>query len=93
MSRPNPYSVDLDRNRANYAPLTPLTFIEWSAAVYPDRIAVVHGARRFTWRETYGRSVRLASALAHNSGLASALALEPAAPPRGGGRRRARSDN
>ena len=64
MSRPNPYSVDLDRNRANYAPLTPLTFIEWSAAVYPDRIAVVHGARQFTWRETYGRSVRLASALA-----------------------------
>ena len=53
MSRPNPYSVDLDRNPANYAPLTPLTFIEWSAAVYPDRIAVVHGARRFTWRETY----------------------------------------
>jgi fatty-acyl-CoA synthase len=62
--RQNPYEVDLDRNRANHAPLTPLTFIEWSASVYPDRPAVVHGRRRFTWRETYARARRLASALA-----------------------------
>jgi len=64
MSRPNPYAVDLDRNPANYAPLTPLTFIQWSASVYPDRLAVIHGARRYTWRETYVRCLRLASALA-----------------------------
>ena len=64
MPRPNPYEVDLERNPANYAPLTPLTFIEWSASVYPGRAAVVHGARRYTWKETYTRSVRLASALA-----------------------------
>jgi fatty-acyl-CoA synthase len=64
MTRPNPYEVDLDRNPANYASLTPLTFIEWSASVYPDRAAVVHGARRYTWRETYNRCRRLASALA-----------------------------
>src|SRR5262245_19806145 len=64
MSRPNPYAVDLDRNPANYAPLTPLTFIQWSASVYPDRPAVIHGARRYTWRETYARCMRLASALA-----------------------------
>jgi fatty-acyl-CoA synthase len=63
MTRPNPYEVDLDRNPANYAPLTPLTFIEWSASVYPDRAAVIHGGRRYTWKETYARSVRLASAL------------------------------
>jgi fatty-acyl-CoA synthase len=62
--RQNPYEVDLDRNRANHAPLTPLTFIEWSASVYPDRPAVLHGRRRFTWRETYARARRLASALA-----------------------------
>ena len=62
--RQNPYEVDLDRNPANHAPLTPLTFIEWSASVYPDRPAVVHGRRRFTWRETYARARRLASALA-----------------------------
>jgi fatty-acyl-CoA synthase len=64
MTQPNPYEVDLDRNPANYAPLTPLTFIEWSAAVYPERTAVIHGARRYTWQETYARSRRLASALA-----------------------------
>ncbi|HTO51415.1 MAG TPA: acyl-CoA synthetase [Burkholderiales bacterium] len=64
MSRPNPYELDLDRNPANYAPLTPLTFIQWSASVYPDRPAVIHGARRYTWKETYTRCLRLASALA-----------------------------
>ena len=61
---PNPYEQDLDRNPANHAPLTPLTFIEWSASVYPARSAVIHGARRFTWKETYARCRRLASALA-----------------------------
>ncbi len=62
--RPNPYELDLDRNPANYAPLTPLTFIDWSATVYPARVAVVHGRRRYTWSETYARARRLASALA-----------------------------
>jgi fatty-acyl-CoA synthase len=60
----NPYEVDLERNAANYAPLTPLTFIEWSAYTYPKRPAVVHGRRRYTWAETYARCRRLASALA-----------------------------
>ncbi|HZR70527.1 MAG TPA: acyl-CoA synthetase [Burkholderiales bacterium] len=60
----NPYEVDLERNPANYAPLTPLGFIERAAAVYPGRTAVIHGERRFTWAETYARSRRLASALA-----------------------------
>ncbi|HQT75598.1 MAG TPA: acyl-CoA synthetase [Rhodopila sp.] len=55
---------DLLKNQANYAPLTPLTFIERAAYVYPDRLAVVHGAQRWTWRETYARCRRLASALA-----------------------------
>jgi fatty-acyl-CoA synthase len=64
MTRPNPYEVDLGRNPANCAPLTPLTFIEWSASVYPDRAAVIHGARRYSWKETYARCRRLASALA-----------------------------
>jgi len=60
----NPYELDLDRNPANYAPLTPLGFIERAATVYPGRLAVVHGARRATWAETYARCRRLASALA-----------------------------
>jgi fatty-acyl-CoA synthase len=60
----NAYDTGLDRNPANWAPLTPLTFIEWSAAVYPNRTSVVHDARRYTWAETYARCRRLASALA-----------------------------
>ncbi|MCX7961679.1 MAG: acyl-CoA synthetase [Burkholderiales bacterium] len=60
----SPYDRDLDRNPANYVPLTPLGFIERTAAVYPKRTAVIHGARRYTWAETYARCRRLASALA-----------------------------
>src|ERR1700755_2788335 len=57
------YLTGLDRNQANYTPLTPLTFLERAAYVYPDRVSVIHGAQRFTWRETYARCRRLASAL------------------------------
>src|SRR5881409_2035708 len=60
----NPYELDLDKNPANYAPLTPLGFIERAATVYPGHLAVIHGARRTTWAETYARCRRLASALA-----------------------------
>jgi fatty-acyl-CoA synthase len=55
---------NLPRNPANFVPLTPLTFLSWSAHVCPNRTAVIHGSRRFTWTETYGRCRRLASALA-----------------------------
>jgi fatty-acyl-CoA synthase len=82
MARPNPYEVDLDRNPANHAPLTPLTFIEWSATVYPGRPAVIHGARRYTWRETYARCVRLASALAQRGiGVGDTVAVMLANTP------------
>ena len=46
------YDQGLDKNPANYAPMSPLTFIERAAAVYPDRPAVVHGGRTATWAET-----------------------------------------
>ncbi len=61
---PSMYDLNLDKNQANHAPLTPLTFLERAAYVYPDRLAVVHGSQRFTWAETYARCRRLASALA-----------------------------
>jgi fatty-acyl-CoA synthase len=64
MSGSNPFETDLDKNPANYAPLTPLGFIERAAYVYPARTAVLHGKRRYTWAETYARCRRLASALA-----------------------------
>ena len=58
------YAEGLDRNPANFVALTPLSFIERSAAVYPDYPAVVHGAIHRTWAQTYARSRQLASALA-----------------------------
>ena len=58
------YSSGLDKAAANYVALSPLSFIRRAAAVYPDRIAVVHGARKIAWAEAYARSRRLASALA-----------------------------
>ncbi len=59
----NPYETDLDRNPANYQPLSPVAFLERSAAVYPDHVAVIHGNQRFSYREFYTRCRRLASAL------------------------------
>ncbi len=63
MSPSRRYETGLERNRANYAALTPLTFLDWSAQVYPEHPAVVHGSRRQTWSETGRRCRRLASAL------------------------------
>ncbi|WP_138467233.1 acyl-CoA synthetase [Poseidonocella sp. HB161398] len=60
----NIYETGLDRTGANYAALTPLSFLERTAAIYPDNLAVVHGPVRRTWSETYARCRRLASALA-----------------------------
>ena len=60
----NPYETDLDRNAANFAALTPLSFLERAANVYPERVAIVHGSMQQTWGATYARCRRLASALA-----------------------------
>src|SRR2546421_4623839 len=60
----NPYETGLDKNAANYVPLSPTGFLLRSAAVYPNRTAVIHGKRRYTWKEALERCRRLASALA-----------------------------
>jgi fatty-acyl-CoA synthase len=57
------YDIGLDRNLANYVPLSPLGFLSRAAAIYPERLAVVHGPRRYSWKESYERCRRLASAL------------------------------
>ncbi len=57
------YDQDLPRNEANFAPISPLSFIERTAEVYPDRLAIVHGGLRQTWAQTYARTRQLASAL------------------------------
>jgi fatty-acyl-CoA synthase len=58
------YDIDLDKTPANYQPLTPLTFLERAAQVFPDRVAIIHGPLRRTYREFHARAQRLASALA-----------------------------
>lgn len=60
----NPYEQNLDRNAANHQPLTPLTFLERAAKVYPGATAIIHGNTRITYAEFYARARRLASALA-----------------------------
>ena len=58
-----PYDIDLDRNPANYQPLTPLGFLERAASVFPGHIAIVHGSIRRSYADFYARAQRLASAL------------------------------
>jgi fatty-acyl-CoA synthase len=60
----SPYDQHLEKNPANYQPLTPLMFIERAASVYPTHTAVIHGSMRYSWSEFYDRCRRLASALA-----------------------------
>src|SRR3954469_3520977 len=65
----HPYDAPhLARNPANFAALTPLNFLARAAAVYPDKVAVIHGDRRFTYREFYDRCRRFADAL-HRRGI------------------------
>mgnify|MGYP000135230967 CR=1 FL=1 len=58
------YETDLDKNPANYQPLTPLTFLARSAAVYPEQPAIIHGNQRTTYAQFYARCRQLASSLA-----------------------------
>ncbi|RIK86422.1 MAG: acyl-CoA synthetase [Hyphomicrobiales bacterium] len=58
------YDIDLGKNPANHQPLTPLTYLERAAKVFPRHVAIVHGAARITYAEFWRRSLKLASALA-----------------------------
>ena len=63
MNTDNIYEQSLDKNQANFAHLTPLSFLERSASVYPDRVSIIHGDTEYTWSQTYKRCCLLASAL------------------------------
>jgi fatty-acyl-CoA synthase len=63
-TRPDPYGTDLDRNPANYEPLSPISFLSRAASIFPKRTALIHGTIRRSWAETHLRCRRLASALA-----------------------------
>src|SRR6201989_2681463 len=60
----NQYAIGLDKTPANYVPLSPLSFLARSAAVYPDHVSTVYEGRSFTWAQTYERCRRFASYLA-----------------------------
>ncbi|MGD9539134.1 MAG: acyl-CoA synthetase [Alphaproteobacteria bacterium] len=62
-SHTNPYELGLDKGAANFVALTPLSFVPRAAAIYPERIACIHGPRRISYRELHARCRRLASAL------------------------------
>ncbi|MEJ8813168.1 acyl-CoA synthetase [Variovorax ureilyticus] len=64
MTHINPYALGLDKNAANFVALSPLSFIERAAHVYPERTALVYGPLRRNWAQTYARCRRLAGALA-----------------------------
>ncbi len=72
----HPYALGLDKNAANHVPLSPLSYLQRSAGVYPQRVAVVYGDRRQTWAQTYDRCKRFASALArHGVGVGDTVAV------------------
>jgi fatty-acyl-CoA synthase len=76
------YDAGLEKNPANYQPLTPISFLERAALVFPDYVAVVHGSLRRPYRELYARTRRLASALArrglgHGDTVAAMMANTP----------------
>ena len=57
------YDKNLDKNKANYVPLTPISFIERTKDIYPNYEAIVYKKRSYTWKQVYDRSIRFASAL------------------------------
>ena len=77
------FDRDLPRNEANFAPMSPLSFIERTAEVYPERLAVIHGNLRRNWREVFVRCRQLASSLArHGIGKGDTVAVMlPNTPP------------
>ena len=57
------YDINLDKNNANYVPLSPLSFLDRTKDIYPNYEAIVYESRSYTWKEVYTRCVKFASAL------------------------------
>ena len=78
----NQYEISLEKNVANYVPLTPLSFIERAKDVYPNYTAVVYGNRVYSWLETYNRCLKFACALErHGIGLGDTVSIIAANTP------------
>ena len=78
----NQFSKDLDKNKANYVPLSPLSFITRAKDIYPNYESVVYGNRSYTWLQPYNRCTQLASALTNQgSELGNTVSIIAANPP------------
>ena len=78
----NQFSTDLNKNKANYVPLTPLSFIARAKDIYPNYESVVYGNRSYTWLQTYNRCTKFASALTKKGiGLGSTVSIIAANTP------------
>ena len=78
----NQFSKDLDINKANYVPLSPLSFITRAKDIYPNYESVVYGNRSYTWLQTYNRCTKFASALTKQGiGLGSTVSIIAANTP------------
>ena len=78
----NQFSTDLNKNKANYIPLTPLSFITRAKDIYPNYESVVYGNRSYTWLQTYNRCTKFASALTKKGiGLGSTVSIIAANTP------------
>ncbi len=78
----NQFSTDLNKNKANYVPLTPLSFITRAKDIYPNYESVVYGNRSYTWLDTYNRCTKFASALSKKGiGLGSTVSIIAANTP------------
>ncbi len=78
----NQFSKALDKNKANYVPLTPLSFITRAKDIYPNYESVVYGNRSYTWLQTYNRCTKFASALTKQGiGLGSTVSIIAANTP------------
>ena len=78
----NQFSTGLDKNKANYTPLSPLSFITRAKDIYPNYESVVYGNRSYTWLQTYNRCTKFASALTKQGiGLGSTVSIIAANTP------------
>ena len=78
----NQFSTGLDKNKANYIPLSPLSFITRAKDIYPNYDSVVYGNRSYTWLQTYNRCTKFASALTKQGiGLGSPVSIIAANTP------------
>jgi fatty-acyl-CoA synthase len=76
MTPGNIYEQGLDAVAANRVSLSPLSFLERAASVYPERVSVIHNEQRYTWAETFTRARRLSSALQQRGiGLGDTVAI------------------